>query len=190
MRPLSETLTSVKLLQVNNKKIILDSLCPTLNKLHTLIMFLFVVHTSCFCSLKGGWGVGGGYSKGWGRGENLIWGDFAFYGGLNNPSETMKGSTSKESTSLNVGEKEILTAYHKNEWPAARTRNSKQFCQFTFHKLLTNFIRTKSLSKSSTSSLTISFYLIIFVNIKSLYQKFKSSAGHKVTLLVLSFSSS
>ena len=162
----------------------------TLNKLHTLIMFLFVVHTSCFCSLKGGCGVGVGYSKCLGRGENLIWGDFAFYGGLNNPSETMKGSTSKESTSLNVGEKEILTAYHKNEWPAARTRNSKQFCQFTFHKLLTNIIRTKSLSKSSTSSLTISFYLIIFVNIKSLYQKFKSSAGHKVTLLVLSFSSS
>ena len=40
------------------------------------------------------------------------------------------------------------------------------------------------------SSLTISFYLIIFVNIKGLYQKLGSSARHKITLLVLHFSSS
>ena len=31
---------------------------------------------------------------------------------------------------------EILTAYYNNKWPPARTRNSKQFCQFDFSQTL------------------------------------------------------
>ena len=37
----------------------------------------------------GGGGGQGEYSKFLGRGENLIWGDLVFYGGLYNPLETM-----------------------------------------------------------------------------------------------------
>ena len=44
-------------------------------------------------TLSGGGGEGGRgrgeYSKFLGRGENLIWGDLVFYGGLYNPLETM-----------------------------------------------------------------------------------------------------
>ena len=74
-----------------------------------------MLHASVALKERGRGGEGGGIQNIWEVGRTLYEGTSHFMGGLNNPSETMKGATSKEFTSLNVGQKEILTAYHNNE---------------------------------------------------------------------------
>ena len=59
-------------------------------------MFLFVVHI-------------GDLQNFWERGRALYGGLSILWGGLNNPLETMKGSTTKEFMSLNVGKQKLLT---------------------------------------------------------------------------------
>ena len=86
----------------------------------------------------------------------------------------------------------IPTAYYNNEWPPRRARHLKQFCQFLFSQTVGKFHVNKKLQennklqwnslKSFASCLTMSFYLIIFLNNKSLYQKLESwSCRNKIT---------